>query len=89
MFSDAIDKVDLDAPGKMNSTHPGYKILMFNIARIPQEKRDYKTERGETGFKVLMRPGKKNITWMKNVLQKFTKPGNLVTDAYAEVFSVS
>lgn len=36
-----------------------------------------------------MRLKSDNIAWMKNILKKFTTPGNLVVEAFAEVISVS
>lgn len=64
-FSDVLDNVDFDAPGKVNSTRPGWTILMYSIPRLLQEECVYKRKREESGPKLLMRPEQKNAAWME------------------------
>lgn len=48
-----------------------------------------KVKRGESGFKLLLHSQQKSIAQMKQILQKRTKPGNLVMDACSGTFSVA
>lgn len=84
-FSEAIEKVDYDVPGEMNTSHPWRTDLMSSTLLVPQEKVVFNVRRGKSGFELLIRPGQKNIACMKDILQKFMKPGNLVVDTCARL----
>lgn len=49
----------------------------------------YIGKREKSGFKPLLVPERKNVVWMKDIVQEFTKPGNLVVDVCAGIFSVA
>lgn len=54
MFSEAIESVDSDAPGEMNTVHPWWTNMMFNTSRLLQEEGLYKVNRDESTFKLVM-----------------------------------
>lgn len=56
---------------------------------LPQEEHLYKRKKGQSLFKLFMRPEQRNIASMKNIVQSFTKPWNLDVDAYLCTFSVA
>lgn len=43
----------------------------------------------ESGFKILMRLEQKNNAWIKDIVQKLKKPGNLAVVVSAGIFSVT
>lgn len=88
-FSEAIENVDFDTPGEVETIDGGWTILMMNIRRLPQEEHVYKVKRGESVCNLLMRLEQKNAACMKDIVQKFTNPGDLVVDACVEMFSVT
>lgn len=63
-------------------THPRWKYLVTNPPSVLEGEYLHKIRKGESGFHLLMRPGQKKKAWMKNILQKLTKPGNLVVGAF-------
>lgn len=72
----------------MSQTDPGRKDLMLNGRRLSQGERVYKRKRAEYNFKLLVNLGMKYATWMKDIVQKFSKPENLVLDVCAGTFYV-
>lgn len=56
---------------------------MSNIPRFSQKERVYKVNSRDSGFKLSMRPEKKNTVRMQSIVEKFTKPGSLVMNASA------
>lgn len=62
---------------------------MSNNPDLRKKETVYKVRRGESGFKHLIRLEQKNTTWMKDILQKLIKPGNLVLDAFSGTLSLS
>lgn len=56
---------------------------------LTQEERAHKRSRGDSWFKLLMRLGQKNTSWIKNIVHTFNNPGNLVVHAFAGTSSVS
>lgn len=49
----------------------------------------YKLKSGKFLFNMLMRPEQKSTTWIKKIVQKYTKPKNIVRDASAGRIPVS
>lgn len=87
-FSKAIEKVDYNWSGAVNTLQAGWTNLVTNIARHAQEGHVYEVKRGESGFKLLMRPEPKNTAWMKNILQKTTIAVNLILHAFVGSYSI-
>lgn len=86
-FWDAIDNVCYDAPVKVSTTHSGWTNLMSNITCLPYEGRVYSRKRKEFSFMLLTRPEQKNTAWIKDIVRKFTEPGNPIENACAGSFS--
>lgn len=84
-----IDKADYDTNGEVNTTQPGWRNILCKIPRLPQEERMYKRKRGEFGFILLICPDRRNTAFVKDIVKKYTKPGNLVVDACAGTFCVA
>lgn len=84
-LSDAIGNLNYEAPGEVNLTRSGCTNLISNNPLVPQEERICKRERKEPGFKLLIRLELKKTVWMKNIVQKFSKSGNLVMKACAGI----
>lgn len=55
-FSDAIDDVDYDVPGKVRTTQCGWTNLMSNIPRSPQEEHLYKEICGIWSYMIVLGP---------------------------------
>lgn len=53
---DKNDNVDDYAHGDVNTTHTGWRNLMFNILGLPRKERLSKKKRGESGFKLFIVP---------------------------------
>lgn len=68
---------------------PGWKYLMSNIPMLPEEEEMLKKKREKHRFKLLVLPAQTGTAWMKHILHKFTKPGNLFMDDCAETFLVN
>lgn len=60
---------------------------MLNICRPPLEDCLYRKKIAESRFKLLTCSEQKKATWMKNILQWFTRPGNLVAKDCGGIFS--
>lgn len=78
-----------DMPQEMNSTHPGWTILVSNILRLQQKDHIYKRKRAKSGFNLLMGSEQKSAAWMKDIVQRFTRPVNLVVDACDGAFFIT
>lgn len=61
---------------------------MSEILRISQEQYVYKVKLNTFEFRLLIRMEKKNIVWMKGIVQTFKKPGNTVADAVTGTYSI-
>jgi len=71
------------------STLPGFTNVMDNIPRVPVNEVVYTKDRADNGRRLKLRPEQKNVSWMMDLVQKFTKPGMLVLDPFAGTLSVA
>lgn len=73
--------VDYNASGEIACGHPGWTNVMMNIPRVPREEVLYRSEgRGSRGRRAMWRPEQKNVSWMKDLVGKFTRGRDVVMD---------
>lgn len=87
-FSECWARVDYQAVSDTPSSYPGFTNEMNNIPRIPWSEMVFKNQVGTTGRRQMVRPEQKNVSWMKDLVSKFTKPGMTVLDCFAGTLSV-
>lgn len=87
LFSEAVENGVYDGSGEMRSTLPGWKKLMMNIPRFPEEELVCKLSRKESWFSLLTISEQKNTALMKDDVWRATKQENLVADAFDGSFS--
>lgn len=89
MYSAILLCVNCKTAGEITSTHPGYRNQIYNILRVPQNERVFRTASSMCSAELLFRPEQKNVTWMKEIIRKFTISGFLVVDCCGGTFLVA
>lgn len=59
-FLEVFQNVSYGVPRELNMRNHGWTNLLSNIPSLPQEDRVYTVKRVKSGFKLLMRPERKN-----------------------------
>lgn len=81
-----IESVDDVAAEIIDTKHTGWTNGISKTLKLPQKEGVYYMKQGKSCFKLSMKLEQKNTAWTKNILQTFTKPANLVVDAFAGNF---
>lgn len=87
-FSTMLARVDYMAGMETPSSYPGFTNEMNNIGKLPHEEIVFRQQCGDSGRKSMARPEQKNVSWMRDVIRKFTKPGMVVVDCCAGTLAV-
>ncbi|MEM1002550.1 MAG: DNA methyltransferase, partial [Bacteroidota bacterium] len=91
-LSEERKKVDYASTSSSSSTYPGWTNVVTNVQRPTAEEIVYMKDNNENGNaanRIMVRPEQKGILWMSNLIEKFSKPGDLVVDCFSGTFSVA
>ena len=90
VFQCALEKINYGRSGTIRSVHPGTCNEMNNIPRVPNNEKIFLPSHSkQMGPRQMLRPEQKSRQWMMDIIEKFTKPGDLVVDPCAGTFSVA
>lgn len=90
VFQCALQKINYGHSGTIRSVHPGTCNEMNNIPRVPNNEKIFLPSHSkQMGPRQMLRPEQKSRQWMMDIIEKFTKPGDLVVDPCAGTFSVA
>lgn len=66
--------------GMVPKNHSWWTVVMNNIPHMPGEERVLAATLGSSREKRQLRPEKKSVDWMEDIVWKFTETGKLVMD---------
>lgn len=89
-FEQCMARVDYKCGFETPSSYPRYTNEMNNIPRLPHKEKVFaNSSRDASSRKKMARPEQKNVSLLRDIIRKFTKPGMLVVDTFAGTLSVA